>query len=134
MNKLKIKLDDLIGKPFKWCARGPNFFDCYGLVMEVSKRLNNPLPDYKSFINKELRSLYIENKKSDFIKVEEPEAGVIVTFKLHPKYVSHIGIMISDYEFIHIMRKKRVAVERIDHPFWKKKIDGFFVYSRENNE
>ena len=43
-------LDDLIGKPFKLGGRGPDAFDCWGLVREVMQRMRPglALPDWAS--------------------------------------------------------------------------------------
>lgn len=38
----------LIGIPFKYGGRGPDFYDCYGLVMELHQRRGIELPDYES--------------------------------------------------------------------------------------
>jgi len=33
-----IDVSDLIGKPWSWGARGPDAYDCFGLLIEVSRR------------------------------------------------------------------------------------------------
>jgi len=33
-----MKYDDLIGKPFKFGARGPEYYDCFGLAKEIFRR------------------------------------------------------------------------------------------------
>ena len=35
---------DLIGRPYAYGARGPEAFDCWGLVLELRRRLGLPLP------------------------------------------------------------------------------------------
>ena len=43
---LETMVADLVGQPFKEGARGPNEFDCWGLVREVAKRSGTELPDF----------------------------------------------------------------------------------------
>lgn len=38
----------LVGIPFKYGGRGPDYYDCYGLVMELHSRQGITLPDYES--------------------------------------------------------------------------------------
>jgi cell wall-associated NlpC family hydrolase len=40
-----IDITDLIGKPFRMLARGPDAFDCMGLVIEIFKRAGIEIPD-----------------------------------------------------------------------------------------
>jgi cell wall-associated NlpC family hydrolase len=35
---------DLVGRPYRRGARGPDAFDCWGLVLEMRRRLGLPLP------------------------------------------------------------------------------------------
>lgn len=40
-----VEYKDLLGKPFRWGARGPDAFDCWGLVMAVFRRAGVDLKD-----------------------------------------------------------------------------------------
>ena len=41
-----IDLNNYIGKSYELGARGPQYFDCWGLVMSVYRDLNIALPDW----------------------------------------------------------------------------------------
>lgn len=43
-----IDVNEYIGKPYELGARGPDRFDCWGLVMDVYAQLGRALPDWKS--------------------------------------------------------------------------------------
>ena len=46
----QFNLADIVGKPYKIGGRGPNAFDCWGLVRYVYKELLNiELPVYAGF-------------------------------------------------------------------------------------
>ena len=40
-----VAVDDLIGKPYEGGGRGPDSYDCYGLVVEVESRMGRRVPD-----------------------------------------------------------------------------------------
>jgi hypothetical protein len=40
-----VFLNDLIGKPFRMGAKGPDFYSCYGLLLEVYRRMGVALPN-----------------------------------------------------------------------------------------
>lgn len=122
--------EDLLKKQFKHGGRGDKEYDCYGLAMIIRERVNKPIPDiYSPLCNKEE---FIHNailqKKDLFTRLSQPEPFSIVAFKIHPKYVSHIGIVLSDsVSFIHIMKDTRVSIERLDRPEWSKRVEGFYT-------
>jgi len=130
--------DDLLGKPFKMGGNGIDGYDCYTLSKEVCKRAGIKLPDKKSIENLEQRSEAIKAGKSeDYIKLKRPEPYCVVTFSLRPPFVNHMGVILDDCKtFIHIMRKRSVAIEKLRHKYWKSKIEGFyrFVGNNERNE
>lgn len=49
MTRTPADFNDLIGRPFARGGRGPDAFDCWGVVLEVRRRLGLALPpDYAS--------------------------------------------------------------------------------------
>lgn len=126
----KIDYTDLLGKEFELGAKGPNKYDCYALSREVCKRAGIMLPDKQAVKELVERSNTINaGKEEDYIKLEKPEPYCIVTFSIRPPYVTHMGVVLEDCNyFIHIMRKRSVAIERLDTPIWQKKLDGYYRY------
>lgn len=65
--------------------------------------------------------------KELFNVIEKPEPWCIVAMAIHPRYVSHIGVVIEDCRrFIHVMAKTRVSIERLDAMEWTPRIRGFY--------
>ena len=123
---------DLIGKPFKDGGRGPDSYDCWGLVREVFRRFGVELPDYNvgafeceqigQQIMKEMRTL------ARWQRLKKPEVPCVVVIKNDPVWANHCGVYIGDGKFIHTLQKIGCNIDRIDHPLWKKRIVGFFRY------
>lgn len=137
MSKIQIiDYSDLIGNKFRYFGRGENNeYDCWGLCLEVYKRLGISLPPYKTWINLHLRDTQIKEGKLDFIKISEPEPYCLVTFKLKLNFVTHVGVVLPDCKrFIHILAKRLVCTERLDKYIWVKKRDGFYKFRGEKNE
>jgi murein DD-endopeptidase len=125
------KLDylDLLGKEFKYGGRGPDAYDCYGLMIETRKRAGLFMPNhYLSFEDLPARhEAIMEGAGSYFKELPAPQPFCLVTFRIHPRFTTHIGMVLEDcVRFIHISRKMGVGVERLDLPIWAKRITGFW--------
>lgn len=124
---------DLIGKPFEFGSRGPNTFDCYGLCMEVYKRLGKMLPEHPTSYGdiKADNETYLLGK-TDFIRLEKPTQFCLVTFMIFRPFVSHIGVVV-DKDCTHFMsaeRKRLVSIEPLNSPRWIHRLDGFWQYEK----
>jgi len=135
-----INTDDLLGKPFKKGGSGKDGYDCYTLSREVCRRAGIYLPIKETQIlaaieNIEDRSNAINTgKEEDYVKLEKPEPFCVVTFSLRHPFVNHMGVMLDKHYFIHIMEKRSVVIERIDHKFWENRIEGFYKYVAGNTK
>lgn len=132
MNKIDNNVyQDLIGKEFKYMARGKdNKYDCLGLIYEMHKRLNIPMPEQESIIDKKLRQAAFEKGKDLFTEIPFPEPGCVVGFRIYG-IVNHVGIMLDNLRFIHIQRHKRVCIEKISDLKWSKRVEGFYKFSEK---
>src|SRR5579864_5775045 len=111
---------DLIGKPYRDHGRGPDFYDCFGVLIEVERRMGNQLPDYIS--NPDTLD---EIRVHDWQEVLKPEPGDgILIRSVDPRW--HVGVVINSCEMVHIRRDAHVCVERFDGILWKKRIEGFY--------
>jgi len=126
----EFRYTDLLGKEFAYGGRGPDAYDCYGLVIETRKRVGRTMPlHYVSTDIPEAIHGSIEEARLScgFRELPEPSPFCLVTFRLHPRYTTHIGMVLQDCRrFIHILAKMRVGVERLDSPCWRHRISGFF--------
>jgi len=88
-----ITLRDLIGIPYKVHGRNREGMDCYGLAIEIYKRLGKTLPDAFSG---DLST--IEGIKGK--QIETPEPYCLILFE-YLGQKSHIGIYLGNQKFIH---------------------------------
>lgn len=126
-----IELNDLIGKPFGDRGRGPDYYDCYGLVMEVYRRFGKRIPDYSisaeacAEITNEVQKA---KKETDlWEKLDDLKVPCIVLLRAHVFFTQHFGVVISRNQFMHIMNYG-VCVDRLDSSLWRRKIEGFYEY------
>jgi len=128
----QINTDDLLDKPFKMGASGPDAYDCYHLCQEVCRRAGVYLPPKESIADIERRADALEEAKTSCIELEQPEPYCIVAIRgepMHPDWITHMGIVLANrYQFIHIRRNHLVTIERLDHPYWRGKIEGYYRY------
>jgi cell wall-associated NlpC family hydrolase len=116
---------DLIGKPFQYGGRGPDSFDCYGLVREMSARQGLTLPDYVT-PNTELGIAMLLSNEQRLWEEAPRQACSVVAIRVG-RLVSHVGFMISEFEMLHVWKHGGgVCVERMDE--WERRIAGFYRF------
>jgi cell wall-associated NlpC family hydrolase len=121
---------DLIGRPFRNGGRGPDEFDCYGLVKFLIERdTGRRVPDYVTPTDTGAVHALMIVSREFWTRLPGPKVGSMVFFKLG-REVCHVGYMISHTLFIHAWEKSGgVTIERLSD--WTKRIDGFYEYSEE---
>lgn len=103
----------LLGKPYRSAAKGPDSFDCSGLVYYVYKRFDITVPYHTEGINRVGRE----------VPADDIMVGDLVVFKIKREY--HVGIMISKREFIHASKSRGVAVDSIEARYWRRNFSHF---------
>lgn len=100
---------DLLGKPYKAHARGPMSYDCYGLVIEVERRLGHTMPDlYTRLINCDQweidpHNIDFASEMTGMRKTDIPSFGdVIVFFKKGRVY--HTAVYLNEGDYIQCNR------------------------------
>lgn len=123
-----MKYDDLLDKEFKLGGRGPIFYDCWGLCLELGRRVGLTYPDdFTPTETDEQDRLLGEGRDRDFIEIRKPEPYCIVAFSVTPPFFDHCGFVLEDRKhFLHIMRSRRVAVQRLDHKILHKRLMGYY--------
>ena len=120
---------DLVGKPFRYGARGPDAYDCYGLCKEIYRRRGITLPNFPSSEEVEINRMSMEVGKSFFQRIDAPAAFCIVAFMIRPPYTSHVGIVLPDLaHFMHVMEQTSVTIERLDGLLWTRRITGYYEW------
>ena len=119
---------DLIGGSFERGARGPDVWDCYGLVREMNARAGIEIPDFLDPGSLEKIEHLIERNSKSWTKVPFGTVGSTVTMRLHG-IGSHVVYMIKPDKFIHAIEGSGVVVERISLPPYKDSKMGAYVYA-----
>ncbi len=123
-------LDDLIGKPFVDGGRGPDFYDCWGLASEVFRRFGIVIPDYRvgaldqtAIFNayRQYQGAWRELAPGDF------PVPCLIFMKFNSPVGNHVGVYIGGERFIHARAKTCSCIERLDHPYWKNAVIGYYL-------
>jgi len=128
---------DLIGVPFVDGGRDVlTGLDCWGLTVVVFKRFGISIPDY-SVSCEDFASIddifSIEKYRARrWLSLTEPKEPCIVALRFNsPIFVNHTGVYIGAGKFIHTAKKTGVRVERINHPYWQHRIEGYYMPASE---
>lgn len=114
----------LIGKPYELGGRGPDTFDCYGLVMQIFKEKHGIiLPDYKSPEDPAIRSdIILKEAERSWSRDND---GEVIYMRLGRG--GHVAYNIGDGTFIHVWEEGGgVKIERMDN--WLNRIVGIYKY------
>lgn len=123
-----MHLDSFIGKPYKKDAIGPEAFDCYGLVAAIRKQEALPFPPHRVLTGIGIKR-EVQEAKFTAIVLNGPKPKCLVLFKPDGKFVTHLGLVLENaYQFIHIVEGSSVRVERLDAPFWRHKLEGYYEF------
>lgn len=109
-----------VGTPYRYGGKTPAGFDCSGYVRYVYARAGFRLPGGS---RKQFRSLYT---------VRVPQPGDLVFFRTQGRNISHVGIYVGHYRFLHSPRTgKRVGYADIRKRYWSTRYAGArTVFSR----
>lgn len=121
VKKLLIWLRSQVGKPYVWNSKGPNTWDCSGLVWGAFRLVGIDLP----------HGSYNQVKKGRKIPVEKAHAGCLV-FKRSKTTgrVFHVAIVVANGQVCEARGKRFGVVERDFRPSeWSeaRKIDALYV-------
>ena len=118
-----LNINDLLGKPYKLNGRGPAYYDCFGLVIEVEKRLGHHIKDVYAECKKgeksKSRDVDFSSQQIGVKKVATPSFGDIVAFFDTKERINHVGIFLKDNDVLHC-NNDGVHISKIES-FTKKK-------------
>ena len=128
-----LKLNELVGIPFENRGRTTKGCDCMGLAILAHKSFGIDIPDFNVESNNSdgiNRAFENEDNGGQWTQLEKPEAPCIVVFGLAPgsKMVTHVGTYIGDNKILHTLNTSYSCVIGMDHPFFSRKILGFYKY------
>lgn len=118
---------NLIGVPFKYGGRGDGFYDCYGLIMELYRRLFGiELPDYKSPTTAKEISALMRGELRLWREVREPKLGTVMFMRLGD--YTHVAMYLGENRFIHTSEATGgVCIERMSN--WFNRIEKYVDYA-----
>lgn len=121
-----------IGIPFVSKGRTAAGCDCWGLVrLVLAEQFGVLVPSYDETYtdaNKPTAAHAVGTLRGiDFVELPyaEPGAAVVLRVKGLPW---HVGIMVSQYCFLHVMRGIESVWERLDDLRWRNRVMGFHRY------
>ncbi|HOP63558.1 MAG TPA: C40 family peptidase [Spirochaetota bacterium] len=108
-----------IGVKYKFGGESPAGFDCSGYSRYVYKKNGLLLPH-------SAQQQYARGKR---IGIRKARPGDLVFFRISGWKISHVGIYMGDYTFLHAPRRgKRVSYEDIRKNYWRKRYAGTVTY------
>lgn len=116
---------DLIGVPFAYGGRGPEEFDCYGLIMELMLRDGIKIPDYASpSEGARITAIFVSELRL-WEKIPA-KLGAIHLFRVPGNL--HVGYALDRDRFVHTWQESGgVTVERLSDG-WNNRLMGTYKY------
>lgn len=127
------ELKPYIGIPFENGGRTIQGADCWGLVMLVFEHFGVQLPDYQinCFATDDING-QIDQARNEWRPIRRPEAPCLVVMRIDPdvpQACNHLGVYVGNGFMIHTLIRQDSHLERMDHPYFKRKIEGFYRYA-----
>lgn len=117
---------DLIGKPFKYGGRGPDYYDCYGLVKEMFRRLGQNVPDYTSPTEAAKIIALMLSSRAQW-KETPKKPGAVALFRLIGNL--HVGFVLPYNKFIHTWERSGGVV--VEHFYdWEHRVMAYYEYDQ----
>jgi len=120
------------GRPFAEKGRGPDTFDCWGLVFHFHReQLGIDLPalleGYESTRDLHAIAALAQEQKRHWTQVEEAAAlaGDVVEFRFAGEE-SHVGLVVAPGMFLHVLRTEGVVLDRWRSTHWSARFLGVF--------
>lgn len=103
--------------------------DCVNLCILVAKDFGINMPNINHTLHTESSYSVLFNTRNDISlwKAVPPKAGTLCVFRINGE-VKHVGYMINDTEFIHIMENSKVTVDSISGIQWCRRLVGCYEY------
>lgn len=132
-----IDYSDLIGVSFQYGGRGPDAFDCYGLVKECLQRNGVEIPDYRSpSVLKEVADLVAAEKYrwrkiavkqgSEIIPANVLTPGRVLEIRVNG-LACHVGFIHRPRAFLHTWEDSGGVVQN-QLSDWRDRILGVYEY------
>lgn len=130
--KLPPWVNNYIGIEFEVKGRTFEGCDCWGLaslilLKEYAIDVSSCESPYQNLDNHIHLENIIEEGKVDWKQVNTPKEGDLILLRVNG-YPMHMGIVLGNNYFIHIMKGMNSVIEKYNGRTWEKRISGFFRY------
>lgn len=129
MNKSAVTcFSDLIGVEFSYGGRGPDRYDCWGLVQECYRRWHGiELPDYRSTPHANLNAeIMTRESRAHWRKLPEATPGSVLLIRVG-RFGAHVGFVTSPTRFLHALEGLGVQEVRLSR--FERQIIGAYDYA-----
>ena len=124
----EIKYDDLLKMRYEDFCSELGDDGCYGLGIEINRRLRKILPDYRLLALGVANQDKIEQFRTGFEKTSSPEPGDMVLIRKMDMDGYHIGVVIEAGYFLQATQDHGISRIRMNHPFVENRIEGIYRY------
>lgn len=119
--------NEFVGLPFAEKGRGPQAFDCLGLLIEVQARVfGRVIRDPGCSLSEGLRPEPRAVLQSQVVEIETPQEGDALLFRVAGRAL-HVGVCIDANLMLHAHWSAAV-VERWTGPNWFPKLAGMYRF------
>ncbi len=136
-----MDLDEFVNRaldvPFEERGRSYSGWDCYGLIYIAYRDvygINLPVcsDGYHSTREREkLQDLIVQGKIEDWELNDPHQPGDVALVRIMGRDC-HVGLMLSEWDMLHVMDRVSAAIEPIDRPPWRDKaydkVEGIYRY------
>lgn len=110
-SRLQAEMEKYLGVRYRYGGMNENGMDCSGFVARVfNDALDIKLP----------RSSAAQAKMGEPVSKANLKFGDLVFFKIRRNRISHVGVYLSDGNFIHASTKVGVIVSSLSEPYYKR--------------
>lgn len=133
---MTIDFAKYVGIPFADHGRGASGCDCWGLVrlfyrQELGIELSDLGPSYRDTTDAAGMRLVHADQLACWRRVHAPQPGDVALLNVLGAPV-HVGVMLDRRRMLHVQRGIDAAIERIDGPLWRNRLEGFYRHADRN--
>lgn len=106
------RIEPLLGIPFEWGGRGPDTYDCWGLVEEALRRLGRTLPvTYMELDQASASARMVDEVASGrWERAQVPDVGDVAVLSTN-RVIHHVGLLLPD-GVLHTTERRGAVIQR----------------------
>jgi cell wall-associated NlpC family hydrolase len=116
--RLMVASQEWLGTPYTYGGTSSSGVDCSGFVLSVYSKVGLNLP----------RTSRDQAETGRAVRLTEVEAGDLLFFNTTGTGVSHVGISIGGYRFIHASSSRGVIVSSLEESYYRER----FLFARRH--